>query len=164
MNLSLYEIKKELADLFRELEVTTDQDLRAALLASINEKQVAESDKKEAWCCFLKNQGALVDAIDAEITRLKEKKAQAEKTIEEGESYLSSLVTEKWSNGIHEMGWRKCPPSAEPVNVAEIPVQYMREKISYEPDRALALKDFKAGVKEIRGFEYVTGKRKFYVK
>lgn len=166
MNWTIYEIKSTLADLFRELRHTTDPDLRAALLQKIAEVQESEDDKKLAWACYLKNELALAKAIGEEATKLGEKQMAILEGVERDQAYLSQFINldEKWSRGPHEMGWRTCPPSAEPVDEKAIPAQYMRETIKYSPDRSLALKDFKAGVKEIPGFQYVTGKKKFYVK
>lgn len=166
MNWTIYEIKATLADLFKELEHTTDPELRASLWDKIAEVQESEDDKKLAWVCYLKNRTSLAEAIGIEAERLRAKEAEIMEGVKRDEEYLSRFINidEKWSRGAHEMGWRTCPPSAEPVEENKIPAQYMREKIMYTPDRQLALKDFKAGVKEIPGFKYVTGKKKFYVK
>lgn len=166
MNFSIYDIRTELLSLFRELDSTEDPELRAALLKRIEEVQMSEADKREAWCCYIKNRKALLKAIKEEINVMKAKAAALDASIVSDENYLSKFIPleeKKWERGLHEMGWRKCPPSAKPVDPKIIPAQYMREEISYAPDCKTALADMKMGT-VIPGFELIENKHNFYIK
>jgi hypothetical protein len=83
------------------------------------------------------------------------KQGAMENKIRHFESYIAHCLGEgnKWGNGLFNISWR----ASESVNVTdltEIPANYLREKLSYEPDKDLIKKDLSIGA-EIPGVEIV---------
>jgi len=142
---TLYEIETKKLELYEAAssdDEATRQNAKDQLLALAEVRE----EKLAGCCAYLKNIRAEYDAVDAEIRRLADKRSQLERMDERFEAYLSMCLEkgEKWSNGVHSIGWRK----SESVTIADekvIPAAYMREILKYEPDKKQIKDDLKAG-------------------
>ena len=152
----LYEIESDLLKLIQRLDQKKDP-LEYELIMNQVDLLVIDKSVKLKGCCeyvqWLDNEQSY---IQHEIDRLKRKK---EKVLKRKESFLNYMASclpnrEKWKSGMYEIS-RRQSESVEITDQALIPPQYLKEKISYEPDKITAKHDIKMGA-VIPGMQLVT--------
>lgn len=144
--MKLYEIDKEIQvelDALERCEETGETP--ESILERLEKLALARDQKLNALCAVIKNYEANAEIAKGESQRLKSRAAQLEKWAESARWYLKRVLAgEKWTNGIHSVSYRK----SEAVEVEKeelIPVAYMKEHLSYEPDKEQIKADIKAG-------------------
>lgn len=151
----LYEIVTDLETLFEAYNFTEDDTERQAIADKIAALEISQDEKLNGCCKWLQKLRAESKAINEEKNRLMVKQGIKDNEIRRFENYISRCLGEgnKWSNGLFKISWR----SSESVQVTDpslIPVNYLRENLSYEPDKVLIKKDLEIGA-EIPGVELV---------
>lgn len=142
----LYEINKELEDLFNEFDTLEDPELRAAFIARIEEVALSRDEKIEAWVCYIKNQVAESEKFEAEAERLQKTADRLKESAQHSKERLQELLEPgiKWEKSPHLLTWRK----SEAVKILDekaIPMTYMKETLEYSPKKKEILDDLKIG-------------------
>lgn len=151
---SLYKISEEfdrLLSAYQEAETDEAQEVALKELTLMDKMR----DEKLANCCaYVKNLTNEMQDVEEEIARfmkevgeLREKVTWYKNRIGRFEDYVTSCMqpSEKWTNGPHKIGWR-ASERCEILNEADIPPQYMNEKVIRSLDKVGALRDMKLGV------------------
>lgn len=143
--MNLYEIQGQwLAALAAYDSAETQEQLDAAA-AALQALDGQRDEKIEACCCYVKNLDSEAEALRAESKRLADRARQIEARSESVARYIGrTLAGEKWKRGVHSISWRKST-GVKILDETEIPTAYMREKLSYEPDKKLILEVLKEG-------------------
>lgn len=152
----LYELTGEYKQLL-ELAEENESD-PATIEAFIEQYDQLEKDRKQKiknCCAYYKNLKGRSEMIENHIKELTKKldalKANEERFCE----YIqrNMLTGESYDDGLHKIAWRH----SERIDIERedlIPVQYLREKISYEPDKIRMKEDIKCGA-EIPGVKLI---------
>ena len=123
-------------------------ELSPNLEAALTEAQNANADIMREVVLGLKDLSNLIEVHENEISRLKERRDTLEARYDRLKSWLANALPQgqKWSDGIHSLGWRKSV-SVE-VEQEKLPIEY--SKIEYRADKSLIRKELEAGA-EIPG-------------
>ena len=146
MSLKLYELTGQFAAL-DSMDLDTSDDVQAYgdLYAGLD---CALKDKVQASCMVIRNSGAEIDAIKAEVDRLNSRR----KTIENRTSWLKgymqenleSLGMDKIDTELFSVRIQANPPSVDvQCEATDLPVQYQRVKV--EADKTAIKEALKAG-------------------
>lgn len=151
----LYEIQAALLPLIKRLEETTDPLEYELIMTEIDKLEIDKTQKLNGCCAYVKHLRVEIEAIANEVTRLKERMLKAQNAEVKFLDYMRMVLplNESFKSPLHSISWRKSE-RAEPVDASQIPAQYMRQKISYEPDKETAKQDMKMGA-VIPGFQLV---------
>lgn len=135
----VYEIEKDLAALIEEAEgLQPDQEpaFVSRLLAAFDEAR----EKRDACAWWLAQNEADVALCDAEIARLKERKASLEHRQERFEAQLVALIQslprdrkgkfQKLEGNTSTFALRACPASVEVTDANQIPDEFIRVTLS----------------------------------
>lgn len=154
-SINLYRIPQALAEAFDRFtideetgELVGDDEARAAFEAA----ELAAGDKIEATCGWLASQAADVEAIKAEEARL----AARRKAIENRSARVKALLlpaVEALGGKVKGVRFTASIRNVEAIDVidlAEIPAEFKREKITIDPDKIAIKRAIKAG-EEIPG-------------
>lgn len=143
---ALYKIDKEILEelAFLEQSDETGED-KESIQLRLDSLAMERDAKISNVVAYFHNLRAEQEACEAEAKRLRERAAVLDRRLEGFRWYIgAALRGEKWTNGVHSVGYRKSE-SVEVVNEEAIPSVYMREKISYEPDKKQIKDDLKNG-------------------
>lgn len=143
MTATLYEIEHRRLELY---EALTSEDEATRKQAEDELLALGEvRDEKLAGCCaHLKNLIAEANLVRGEAKRLQERAKDCEARAERFQKYIESCLpdkTERWTNGLHSISWRRCPPSVLVLDEKKVPAAYLREKVEYSVDKKQALID-----------------------
>ena len=152
----LYQIQSDLFSLISRLESTDDCLEYELLMIEIDKLEMDKTQKLNGCCAYVKHLRVEIEAIANEITRLKERMLKAQKAESKFLDYLRMVLplNEGFKSPLHTIAWRKSE-AVEVTESSKIPPQYMRQKISYEPDKETAKQDMKMGA-VIPGFQLVS--------
>lgn len=141
---TLYELKGRAHEIALELEHTEDTELRDLLLDELDALHGALDDKLEAYCVVIKNLAAEEYILDEEAKRLKKRADKLAATRESILARLKACIEEghEFRRGAHAFKWRKST-QVRVIDEKLIPTAYMREIISYEPDKKQITQDLK---------------------
>ena len=149
--MTLYEIDERLANLLEMNgdivdietgEIVTNDDIEAL--------EMARDAKIEGWGLWLKNKTAELEAIKAEAKKLTERAAALSSKIEGSKQrYQWYLAGEKISTPRLAVSYRKTQ-AVEIFDEDSIPTNFMRKKVTFEPDKT-AIKDAIKKGEEIPG-------------
>jgi CxxC motif-containing protein len=146
-NLNIYQIEKEYLELANQLiesggEVSPELELQL----TINQEQLEQ--KARGYGFVVKQMESDVSIIDAEIERLKGLKNSRLKTIERLETTVSNAMQLYQINRLEtptlKISFRKSE-SVEIDNEADIPAQFLKEKITYTIDKTAIKEAIKKG-------------------
>jgi hypothetical protein len=146
-NLNIYQIEREYLELANQLiesggEVSPELELQL----TINQEQLEQ--KARGYGFVVKQMESDVSIIDAEIERLKGLKKSREKTIERLETTVSNAMQlyqiQKLETPTLKISFRKSE-SVEIDNEADIPAQFLKEKITYTIDKTAIKEAIKKG-------------------
>ena len=144
--MKIYEIDKAInaeLDALENCEETGETP--DSILARLDKLCLERDAKISALCAVIKNYEANAEMLDIEGQRIKRKSSAMLRAAEAARWYLNqTLMGEKWTNGIHTVGYRTSE-AVEVGNVEHIPAAYMRELLSYEPDKKQIKEDLKNG-------------------
>lgn len=140
----LYEIDAQLCILDDMLEASGGE-LTPDIERLFNDLYAAKKEKVLGIGMLIHNMLSDLDRIDDEIERLKLRRSRLEAKADSLKSYLLAHVDqgEKFSNHAITISTRR----SEAVEVDEnlLPKLYMREKITYSPDKEALKQDLKQG-------------------
>ena len=162
--MNLYEIDQSLTAEFWLLEQCEETgETPESIWERIEALKVDRELKLASLCGYIKNLMGEADMVDSEVTRLSETLKGIQKRVDSAKKLLE-LAThgEKWSNGLHTIGYRQTPQRVEIPDEGEVPATYMREEIKYSPDKKLIKQDLEAGA-DIKFAKLVSEKR-LYIK
>lgn len=144
--MKLYEIDKQIAEELEFLEIAEETgETPESIKERLDALKVEREKKLEAIVAVAKNLDAEAAACEAEAKRLRDRARHNEKRVEGLKWYVSQMLKgEKWGNGIHAISYRTSE-AVEVLDEAAIPSLYMREKLSYEPDKKQIRDDLKCG-------------------
>lgn len=145
---SLYEIKNEYLNVLNNIEF--DEETGEILnLEELEEMESAFDEKTEAVALYIKEQVALAEAIKAEEKSLYERRKRMENKSERLKTYLAESLVEvgrdKFETPKCKLSFRKST-SVEIPDESLIPKEYLKETITYNPDKTLIKEDIKNGV------------------
>lgn len=155
-NFRLYELTGAYIDM---LELAEDNESSPEIqVAFIEQYDQLEKDRKQKiknCCAYYKNLKGRSEIIENHIKELTKKLDSLKAAEERFREYIqrNMLTGESYDDGLHKISWRH----SERIDVERedlIPVQYLREKISYEPDKIRMKEDIKCGA-EIPGVKLI---------
>lgn len=133
--------------------VSTD-DGEILNLEQFDALQMERSAKVEGLACYIKNQRANAEAIDAEIDNLRKRAAALEKEALRCEAYLSGVLHgEKFESPRCKITWRKSE-SCNVLDIKQVPNVYLRTKITIDANKTAIKNAIKAGI-EVPGAELI---------
>jgi hypothetical protein len=146
-NLNIYQIEKEYLELANQLiESGGECSPELELQLTINQEQLEQ--KARGYGFVVKQMESDVLIIDAEIKRLGELKKARIKTIERLETTVSNAMQLYQINRLEtptlKISFRKSE-SVEIDNEADIPAQFLKEKITYTIDKVAIKEAIKKG-------------------
>ena len=141
--MKIYEIEKALSEIFWAIE-SSDDDVTLEQFEKIKELQLERKQKFEGIANHLINLRYEADAIKIESKKLAERAKSVENKIRSYEGFLEQNLPEGGVFGNRVILWKKNPPSVEITG--EVPKDFMREKISYEPNKTEIKKELQLGV------------------
>lgn len=130
-----------------DIEILLDQFIEAenagaeeAHLLAIKARLLSSTEERDkliaSACAHIKNIGAAAIILRGEEARLKERRMRAEDSDERISIQLSKLLPqEKWSNGVHSIGWRKSV-AVNIIDQAIIPEEFMKTEVVKTPMKA----------------------------
>ena len=127
--MKLYEISAKLANLWPVIEAyaeANEGEMPPQLGADLDALELAKEEKVLNVAKVIKNYQAEAEALDAEIKRLRAKKATAEGKIEYLKGYLANNLQpgEKFSDGVLSVSWKKNPPKVVVEDDTRVPDQF----------------------------------------
>lgn len=144
--MKLYEISSKLIESLLRYEEAETQEEQAVILESMQALTASRDEKLESCSAHIKNMTAESEAIENELNRLKAKHSHISNKIESLKRYVAFNLGdgEKWTNGVHSLGWRK----SEALEISDpdsIPDVYKRTKVVTEPNKTLIKQVIKEG-------------------
>lgn len=148
--MTLYEINQQIAN---AIELGFDPETGEILDSSALEQlQIARDEKIENIALFIKDLNAEAKAIADEMDNLKKRKITTANKADSLQQYLRNMLSgEKFKTSKCSISYRK----TQAVNVLDqeaLPREYIRVKITEEPDKMAMKEAMKAG-EEIPGAE-----------
>lgn len=153
--MNLYELTKQFDAVIEKYQHCEPAEL-ADLESELEAVEQTREQKLSNCCAYLKNIKAECIAIDTEIDRLKAKKEILVRRDENFKNYFTRCLGdgEKFSNGVHSIGWRKST-AVEVFEESAIPKKYVYEKVVTSISKILIGTDLKDGI-EVPGAKIVT--------
>ena len=143
--MNLYELNQNIEEIFNYLETLEDQEQIDCLYGMLEDLKEEKEQKALNLSKWILNMLADVEKIKAEEKRLKAKRESVEKRAESVKNYVSSILdhSDKISDGVTSLSFRK----SESVQVDEdiLSKKWMKEKITYSPDKTGLKNAIKAG-------------------
>ena len=139
---NLFEINTELQRLWDAALDPDTGELDERLLADFEALQMDRDTKIENIGCWIKNLKSDAAALKDEAKAMAERAKSAENKAESLKRYLeAALQGEKFSTAKVAISWRRVTSvEVDDAEVEQLPEQYVRRKISVEPDKT-AIKD-----------------------
>lgn len=152
----LYKIQGDILRLIQRMDETDDPIENSSLMRQLSELEIDKDIKLEGCCAYVKQLRAEIETVVGEIMRLRKLMDQLENRQEAFLEYMKFCLpaNESWKKGVHSITWRRSD-AIEVYDESKIPIQYLREKLVYEPDRVQAKQDIKMGA-EVPGMKLIT--------
>lgn len=144
---SLYEINQAYLDLFNNVDPETGE----VLFSDEDIDNIAEEFEQKAdnIACLIKDKEAMIKARKSEMESLKERNEREQKQIDRLKRYLLQSLklrnTKKLETVRNVIGMRNSV-SVQIEDGADIPEEYIRTKVTREPNKAEMSKALKEGV------------------
>lgn len=157
--MNLYEINAEMNALMQEawdMAEANGGEIPDGVADAIDDLQLTRDQKIEGLCCVIKGLTAEADALKAEETHLKRRRASVEKNAEKATQWLKMNIAEgeKYSSARAVITWRKSE-AVVGEDVSRLPDEFVRETIKREVDKT-ALKAVLKGGRVIDGWSVET--------
>lgn len=135
--MNIYDINREIEACISEDGEVLDEEVLTALI-------MEKSEKIENVACWIKNLTAEAEAIKAEKEKLAERQKKAEEKAESLKKWLVfALEGEKFSTARVAVSYRKSV--SVQVDESVLDKKFMKEKVSYSPDKTALKKALQAG-------------------
>lgn len=148
--MSLYQLTEQLRETFQTFQEAETDIERQDALRVLKLIEIDRNEKLINCIAFYKNFDRYIDTVKAEIERLQNKKDHLLKRKEAFREYMATCldIGETFTNGLHEITWRKNPDGVEVVDEEAIPECYQNVKITKTPDKRAILRDLKLSTPE----------------
>ena len=131
-------------DINRAIENCVTEDGEVIDEQALTELMMAKEEKIENVACWIKNLTAEAEAIKAEKERLAERQKKAEEKAESLKKWLAfALEGEKFTTARVAISYRKSV--SVQVDESLLDKKYMKEKVTYTPDKTALKKALQAG-------------------
>ena len=131
-------------DINRAIENCITEDGEVIDEQALTELLMAKEEKIENVACWIKNLTAEAEAIKAEKEKLAERQKQAEAKAESLKKWLAfALEGEKFTTARVAISYRKSV--SVQVDESLLDKKYMKEKVTYTPDKTALKKALQAG-------------------
>ncbi len=135
--MNIYDINRAIENCITEEGEVIDEQALTELL-------MAKEEKIENVACWIKNLTAEAEAIKAEKERLAERQKKAEEKAESLKKWLAfALEGEKFTTARVAISYRKSV--SVQVDESLLDKKYMKEKVTYTPDKTALKKALQAG-------------------
>ena len=135
--MNIYDINRAIENCITEEGEVIDEQALTELL-------MAKEEKIENVACWIKNLTAEAEAIKAEKERLAERQKKAEEKTESLKKWLAfALEGEKFTTARVAISYRKSV--SVQVDESLLDKKYMKEKVTYTPDKTALKKALQAG-------------------
>lgn len=138
--MKLYEIDSAIQAVYDQIE-QNEGVLPDELETALNDLQMERTTKISNIIKLMRNIDADITAIDVEISQLEKKLTAAKNRKQSVKNYLAYAIGEgnKFKDAIASCYWKESESVLCP-DASELPVKYVREKITKEPDK-VAIKE-----------------------
>lgn len=145
--MTIYEINNAITSCYTEVidpetgEITEevfDQDL-------LEQLQMQLADKVDGVACWVKNLTAEAEAMKAEEAKLARRRKAVERKVESLKNYLSYACAGQRFRGIRSDVQFRLSESVAVDDMAQIPHEFIRTKVTTEPDKVALKKALQAG-------------------
>lgn len=154
---SLYDIKSRLVELANREDLTEEE---VTELGTILAQELTA--KSTNIIGFIRNVETGLEAIDSEIKRLTDMKANAKNKLDRFKEYvktnMTDLALEKIETPIGALRVQKNPKSVEVLDEEEVPAEYKKEKITVTVDKVAIKKNFEETGEIVPGTRIITDK------
>ncbi len=142
----LYDIQATLLPLIKRLEGTTDPLEYELIMIEIDKLELDKTQKLNGCCAYVKHLRVEIEAIANEVIKLQKRMSKVQNQESRLLDYMRMCLplNQDFKSTVHSVSWRKSE-AVEITDASKIPVQYMRQKMSYEPDKETAKQDMKMG-------------------
>lgn len=157
-NLSLYDITAEMAQVEKAIYDTLNPEtgeVNGDLTEIYKNLQIAQEEKLKGYIAVIEKSDDIVKLGQNKIEQI-EKIIDRHKSLQERLRNTLAQVLEvgkKYDLGLHSIGWRKSE-AIEIENEDALPKEFIKEKVTYSPDKTLIKQAIKAG-KEVAGARLV---------
>lgn len=126
---SLYIISEDFRFLLQQYDEALSEEERVEIERQLNLIQGEKENKFDNSCAYIKNLDGFITMLESEIAQLTAKKKSLENKQAGFKRYLASccLKGEKWTNGLHSIGWRKSE-AVEIPDEEKVPIQFKQIK------------------------------------
>ena len=157
---TLYEIDRSIEDILDRMFSEVDEEtgeVSEDVLEELEQMQIARVEKLGNIGAYIKNLESDVAAIKAERDNLKKRMDAKQRKAERLRDYVSTSLLANGETKMETARVKFSFRSSERVEIRDeekIPKQYLKETISYSPDKESIKKALKAG-EEVAGCEIV---------
>lgn len=154
-NLALYQINEEMAKaeiaILEAVDMETGEILDTTLTEKLKALQIQKNDKLNGCIYAISKREDKVALMEREVERLQ----KAIKVLKNQSMSIRNYLAENLEVGkpidlgLHSIGWRKSE-AVEILNEDDLPQKYLKEKITYTPNKTLIKQSIKEG-KEVKG-------------
>ena len=153
--LALYQINDEMAKtevaIYEAVDTETGEIQDTTLAEKMKNLQVAFKDKVSGCIYAISKREDKIELMEREIERLQKAVKILKNQSLSIRGYLAGNleVGKNLDLGLHSISWRRSE-AVEIDNEEEVPKEYLKEKITYTPDKTLIKQAIKEG-KEVKG-------------
>lgn len=152
--MKLYEISDKIEAVLIAGTDTETGEITDEALAALDDLEGELEQKALNVGCYIKGEEAEAEAVMAEAKRLQARAQIHKRRAERLLKYLASHVEgQSFKDARCQIGWRKSK-AVEVEDVAKLPEEYVRTKLTLEPDKTTLRKILSAGI-EVDGAELV---------
>ena len=165
-DIKLYDIPKKFDELMAKAE---EGELTQEEYDHIGTEIAVELQKKSANIIgYYQNKNAFIDAVDAQIERLKKIKELEKNNIERFKKYvkenMEKMELTKIETELGTLSIAKSPATVEVINQEQVPDEFLRVKTSIEVDKTAIKKNFKETGEVPDGIRIVTDNTSLRIK
>ena len=164
-NLTLYDLEKGLVDLYVEMEEAiegNDQEAIERLGEAMEVYVQGAVDKRDKCAKFIKSLESLEEALTKERHALMCRKNKITLARDKFEEYILRIMDmagkDRIDGGVFSFVKKKNPPSVKIAPDATLRGDYIKQQISYSPDKKMIARDIKIGI-DVEGASLECGHR-----
>jgi len=167
---SLYEVTQVYASLADQADALegNEGEREQWLLAELDRVEGELTKKISNIALFVKSLEAEAEMIKAEEKRLRERRAALERKRAWLEKYLATNMRATGLSGVKDalvtVGFRKCPPSVEVLDVSQVPSEFAEKRVEVVVDKKKVLEHFKKTGEILPGVNVVTDKENLFIR
>lgn len=149
MSAKLYEITREYNEILEDL-YDDDGSVNKEALMKLNDTEKSLKEKGIAIVSYVKNIESTIKAIAEARKAMADREKRLQKKMEDLQGYLLDNMDKCGIQSItcpyFDIKIKKNPVSVDIIDELSIPMEYMKEKIEYKPDKPRMKEEMMAGV------------------